>query len=220
MYFVRNTFCNTLRRLNRNRMEFVRTKGIKTGTLVIGIGNEFRGDDAAGIIVARKLRAVAPGSIGVDESAGDGTELMDRWSATDSLVLVDATVSSRQAGFIRRIDLTRTELKRDLLPLSSHSFGVTEAIALSRTIGTFPSRAIFYGIEGENFDYGRQMHSGVLNAIEEVWKTIVNEISSLPETVRCVRTTEDAGSYLKDSRSIESRNACSTSSRLSPARGR
>ena len=54
--------------------------------LVIGVGNPWRGDDGAGIEVARRLGGVA--------FEGDGTGLIDVWeNADDEVVVVDAAAS-------------------------------------------------------------------------------------------------------------------------------
>jgi Ni,Fe-hydrogenase maturation factor len=48
-------------------------------TLVIGIGNPDRGDDAAGLAVARNVRAAAPAGVAVIELDGDQLALLDAW---------------------------------------------------------------------------------------------------------------------------------------------
>jgi hydrogenase maturation protease len=39
----------------------------KSGTLIIGLGNEYRRDDAVGLIVARRLKEAAPEHVRVLE---------------------------------------------------------------------------------------------------------------------------------------------------------
>ena len=48
--------------------------------LVIGIGNDFRGDDAAGLMVARRLRGTPLHDVEIVESAGDAAALMELWN--------------------------------------------------------------------------------------------------------------------------------------------
>ena len=47
--------------------------------LVIGVGNEFRGDDAAGLFVVRKLREKVAHEAVLVEATGEGANLMERW---------------------------------------------------------------------------------------------------------------------------------------------
>jgi hydrogenase maturation protease len=63
-------------------------------TLVIGIGtgigNADRGDDAAGLAVARLVRAAAPAGVTVLELDGDQLELLDARDGAAEVYLVDA----------------------------------------------------------------------------------------------------------------------------------
>ena len=48
--------------------------------VVIGVGNEMRGDDAAGILAARLLRGqLDPGAAVVLEQPGEALGLLDQW---------------------------------------------------------------------------------------------------------------------------------------------
>ena len=47
-----------------------------SGILVIGIGNEYANDDAAGLLVARKLKEEVRDNITIIESDGEGASLM------------------------------------------------------------------------------------------------------------------------------------------------
>ncbi|MCP4684238.1 MAG: hydrogenase maturation protease, partial [bacterium] len=60
---------------------------------VIGVGNEFRGDDAVGLIVASRLREQLPKSIEIIEHTGDGATLMDAWEGADRVYIIDAVKS-------------------------------------------------------------------------------------------------------------------------------
>src|SRR5215469_10174685 len=59
-------------------------------TRVIGMGAEDRGDDAAGLLVARLLRVAAPPGVEVHESAGDAGSLLELIEGADRVILVDA----------------------------------------------------------------------------------------------------------------------------------
>ena len=58
---------------------------------MIGIGNPYRSDDAAGLMPARLLRRQLPISPSVFEHGGRGTSLMDLWTGADCVIVVDAT---------------------------------------------------------------------------------------------------------------------------------
>jgi hydrogenase maturation protease len=69
--------------------------------LVIGVGNEYRRDDAVGLIVARRLRELSPRNVTVIEESGEGTNLMESWTGADMVILIDAASSGARPGTIR-----------------------------------------------------------------------------------------------------------------------
>jgi hydrogenase maturation protease len=72
--------------------------------LLIGIGNAYRHDDAAGLMVARRLKERALSSCEVHEQVGEGTALMELWKGAERVVVVDAVQSGSPAGTIHRFD--------------------------------------------------------------------------------------------------------------------
>ncbi len=146
--------------------------------LVIGVGNVFRGDDGAGPTVARQLRAIVLEADIVEES-GEGATLIGLWSGRERVFVVDAVVSGADAGTIFRFDAHAEELPGVFARLSSHAFGVQEAIELSRSLGQLPSRLIVYGIEGRTFETGATMSEPVRRSAEVVVKRISEELRSV-----------------------------------------
>ena len=53
--------------------------------LVIGVGNAYRHDDAAGLVVARHLKDQTHSSCEVHEHVGEGTGLMELWKCASAL---------------------------------------------------------------------------------------------------------------------------------------
>jgi hydrogenase maturation protease len=106
------------------------TEAERPRVLLVGIGNELRGDDALGICVVRRLRRrAARAGIDVYEQQGDPVGLLDLWHAADGAVLVDAVRSGAPAGAIQRLDATARRLPASLRGSSS-----THAIALDQAI--------------------------------------------------------------------------------------
>jgi hydrogenase maturation protease len=122
--------------------------------LIIGIGNEYRGDDAAGLIVARRLKERLADSAIVIEQSGDGAALMEAWRSAETVTIIDAVMSGAAPGTIHRFDANAQPLPKDAFRLSTHAFGVAEAIELARALGELPRGLMVYGIEGKNFTVG------------------------------------------------------------------
>ena len=149
---------------------------IAESILVIGIGNEFRNDDGAGIFVSKLIRARnLPGVKTLDQS-GEGAELMESWAGFKTLFLVDAVSSLSNSGTIHRIDTRIQSVPLKFFNCSSHAFGIAESIELSKILGTLPERCSLFGIEGKDFGWGRMLSAEVERAAEQVVETIISEI--------------------------------------------
>ena len=129
--------------------------------LVIGVGNEHRGDDAAGIEVARRLR----GSRATEVT--DCSSLLDRWEGEDAVIVVDAMRSGRPVGTVIEIDGLSQAFPIKAFP-STHSFGLAEAIELGRILGKLPERLTVYGIEASAIHPGDAMTPEVEAAVTDV----------------------------------------------------
>jgi len=145
--------------------------------LVIGVGNDLRHDDAAGLEVARCVRARAGAAgVGVREQEGETLGLLEQWGGTGAVVLVDAIRSGAPAGAIRRIDLSDAPLPADLSSSSStHAVGIGEAIELARVLGRLPRTVVLYGIEGARFDAGAGLSPEVSSAIDALAEAVLGE---------------------------------------------
>ena len=146
--------------------------------LVLGIGNEYRRDDAVGLFVARKLAEKGiPGCV-VKESPGEGTYLMDAWENCDLVIIVDAVKSESEHGKIHRIDTATEDIPTGWFQCSSHLFSLPEAIKLSKTLSQMPKSLIIYGIEGNLFETGTDISKPVLNSAEKIIPLIIDEVST------------------------------------------
>lgn len=140
--------------------------------LIIGCGNPDRGDDAAGILVARRLRAKGVEAL---EQTGDGADLMEAWSGHDRVVIVDAVVTGRSAGTITAWDGKSAPVIGDRHRGSTHGFGVAEAVRLARALDRLPQTLTIYGIEGRQFGLSRAPSPEVVAAAERLARHIADE---------------------------------------------
>ena len=144
--------------------------------LVIGIGNELRGDDAAGLEVARRLSS---NEFEVREHAGEGVDLLEMWSGIDAVVLVDAVRSGAPPGTLHRIDASHEPVPARLSRTSSHAIGAAEAIELARALGRLPGTVVVYGVEGMDYSAGAELSPAVVPAIARAAEAITREAASL-----------------------------------------
>lgn len=146
---------------------------------VIGIGNETRGDDAAGLVVARRLHHEVSDMIDVQEVHGEGISLLDQWREADAAILIDACASGAAPGTIHRIEPLSQPLPSGLFPCSTHAFGVAEAIELARVLQMLPPHLVVYGIEGKQFEVGCELSAEVLGAVSSVVQQVQQDINAL-----------------------------------------
>jgi len=151
-------------------------------TLVVGVGNEDRGDDGLGPLAARLLadalaprhaegdgdaggRArVAPGrDVEVVAWTGDPMGLLDHWTGFDRLVLIDAVVSGAEPGTTRRFgpDAPFAESAG----ASTHGFGLAATLALGRALGRLPERVEVWGVEAVEFAADAPLTPAVAHAV-------------------------------------------------------
>lgn len=154
--------------------------------VVIGIGNAMRGDDAAGVQVARRMQASTGQSgrcgarIEVRALEGETLALLDAWEGAEAVVLIDAVRSGRAAGTIQRVDASSGPLPESLRGSSStHAVGVGDAIELARALGRLPRRVVLFGVEGHCFDTGARLSPAVATAAAQLPATVLSEARRL-----------------------------------------
>ncbi|HEY9434959.1 MAG TPA: hydrogenase maturation protease [Blastocatellia bacterium] len=145
--------------------------------LIIGIGNEYRGDDAAGLIVARRLKERLADSAKVIEQSGDGASLMEAWRGAETVIIIDAMMSGAPPGTIRRLDASAQPSLKEAFRCSTHAFGVAEAIELARALTRLPQSLVVFGIEGKNFSAGVGLSPEVERAVGGVVRLALTEVN-------------------------------------------
>lgn len=145
-------------------------------TLVIGVGNEYRGDDAVGLIVARRIRDDSSTRVSVREESGEGAALMEAWQGVESIILIDAVQAGGAPGTIYRFEAHVEPMPTRFFHYSTHAFSVAEAIELARKLNQLPARLIVYGIEGRNFEAGIGLSPEVEQAAQDVARRAGKEL--------------------------------------------
>lgn len=146
-------------------------------TAVIGIGNIERGDDAVGRVAAQRFRDGVPTDVDVYEQDGEATALVDLLEGRSGVYLIDACSSGFPAGSIHRFDVSSAPLPDRAVRVSTHGFGLGEAIELARALGILPARCIVYAIEGVTFTTGAPLSRAAAEAAAAVAREIRAEIA-------------------------------------------
>jgi hydrogenase maturation protease len=150
------------------------------GPVVIGIGNLLRRDDAIGLATIGLMRARLPPGVRLVECDGEARSLLAEVQSAHRVWLIDAARSGAPPGTIHRIDCAASDAIVPRGDVSSHGFGVAEAIALARALGTLPPHCVVYAIEAADFTYGATPSPAVTKAAREVAERILAELATPP----------------------------------------
>ena len=145
-------------------------------TVVVGVGTMGRGDDAAGLLVARALRGRVPEAVAVLECDGDPGALIAAWENAPRVVVIDAVRSGARPGTVHRLDASRAAAVAGSGDWSSHGLGLAAAIELADALGRRPGGFRVIGVEGECFAAGDAPSSTVLAAVPTAADAVLREL--------------------------------------------
>ena len=139
---------------------------------IIGIGQSFRGDDAAGLEAVRRWReefneTASRPEVQVEVCELPGLGLLDLFEGAESILLVDAVQSGARVGTIHRIG------PEELIAFSAdsnsaHGWGVAETLGLARQLGLSLPPIHLIGIEAGQMQIGAGLSPEVEAALPAV----------------------------------------------------
>jgi len=144
--------------------------------LVIGIGNEDRGDDGVGLAAIKALEEQGLQEVICKKSTGDGMALMDLWEGFSNVILIDAMLSDSTPGAICRCDVNKEVIPARLSSHSAYAFGVADAIELAKTLYELPTNLIVYAIEGKDFTARAGLTPEVEYAASVIVRLVMREV--------------------------------------------
>jgi hydrogenase maturation protease len=147
--------------------------------LIIGVGNEYRGDDSVGVIVARRLKEQLRGHVEVIQLGGEVTGLFESIKSRDAVIIIDAARSGAPPGTIHRFVVGDKPIPEKFFCYSTHAFSVGEALKLAKAMRQIPDQVIVYGIEGVHFEYGCGLTPAVERAVHQVITMVVEDTQYL-----------------------------------------
>lgn len=145
--------------------------------LIIGIGNPYRADDAAGLVCARHLRRHCPLGVEIIEHDGEPADLLELWHGRDIVVVIDAIAADLPAGTMIRIESGTEAIPLDA-SASTHLLGLGEAIALAQALERLPHRLIIYGVAGQQFGWSEKLSPPVAAAIPHLITHVLADLAA------------------------------------------
>ncbi|MEM7551590.1 MAG: hydrogenase maturation protease [Bacteroidota bacterium] len=145
--------------------------------LVIGIGNELRGDDAIGVHIVQALEKEHPGLAEYLIEQHDLSRIIEKWVEKE-VVIIDAIFPKKpEVGKVHLAHSFEEWKFESDKPFSSHSLGLIEMYKLAKELNKSYSSLLLIGIEGENWGFGDDMSGLVSESIEQVKDLIINRLS-------------------------------------------
>ncbi len=147
-------------------------------TVVIGLGQALRGDDAAGREAVRLWRAAHPGAEARVELIGlPGLQLLEFLKGASAAVIVDAVQSGAPPGTLHL--LNESEIAAFGAGAgSAHGFGVAETLALGRELcpDELPGTIVVVGIEIAQMELGQPLSPAVKAALPQAAQMIDSQV--------------------------------------------
>jgi hydrogenase 3 maturation protease len=139
---------------------------------LLGIGNELNGDDAAGVLVVRALRArLAPRPHLLLIEAGLAPEAFTaplRRFAPDLVVLVDAALLEQAAGTVEMVDWRQTD------GLSATTHTLPPSVLVKFIIHELGCGVEMILIQPEDIEFDHPTTSAVRSAVDQVVAALTN----------------------------------------------
>lgn len=156
-------------------MESLRTtlkkklKGAKK-TVVLGVGSELRGDDAAGLLVAEALKghpdlSVLFGGTAPENFTGEIKKLQPT-----HLIIVDSAEMKKEPGFVKLIETKEV----GGYSFSTHSLPMN--VMTDYLLKHFPCEIIIIGIQPQSLGFGEKPSEAVKTAVREVAGAILSSL--------------------------------------------
>lgn len=146
---------------------------------LMGLGQLLRGDDALGILALRQIVAQCDlsdlGLFSVFEHNGEAASLIYHLQGAKKVLILDAIQTGETPGTLVTFDASIQSLPHSWLA-STHSFGLAEALELSRALNELPGEVVVMGITPEELAIGTPLSENVKSMMPELVKKATETI--------------------------------------------
>ena len=144
--------------------------------MVIGLGNEFRRDDGAGPAVVARLRGRVPPGVELVLTDGEPTRLIEAWTGAALAVVVDAVrADPSRPGRVHRFVLDQP-IGGPVQTVSSHGFGLDDAVRLALALDRMPGRLVVHAIEAADLSQGQGLTPLVAAAVGDLARAVLSDV--------------------------------------------
>ena len=157
-----------------------------TKSLILALGNPFRGDDGIGaaVIAALRHQDLPPGVIAIDGGT-PGLETVLVWQGYARVIIVDAAEMGIMPGVWKRFlpDEAVFPIKKESMRGTLHDAGLADALALAAALEMLPAELVFYCVQPAFTGWSADLTAPVAAAIPSLCSAISSELAAY--TVDC-----------------------------------
>jgi hydrogenase maturation protease len=144
--------------------------------VVIGVGNEFRRDDAVGPAVVAVLAGQVPVGVALTVNDGEPTRMIEAWAGARLAIVVDAVRAEPAVpGRLHRMVLDHPTMGPGV-PVTSHGFGLDDAVGLGRALDRMPGRLIVHAVEAGDLSQGTGLSPAVAAVIDTLAGAVLRDL--------------------------------------------
>jgi hydrogenase maturation protease len=154
---------------------------------VLGIGSPF-GDDQVGWKAIEILRQrdtfqrYIPRFLHMESYDRPGVRLLELMQGAKIIFLIDAVVTGNAIGTLYRFQNKEIEELKCLL--STHDIGVAQTLQLGRVLDQLPDNIIFYGIEINSENSGKNISSLIEPTLNQLIEYVENEVIEILNSIK------------------------------------
>lgn len=139
-------------------------------SVIIGIGNRYRRDDAIGLIIARRVIDRLNFELIECSEPSSMIGVIDRYK---EVIIIDAMSLKSRVGRVHRFDNSMLTIDAHLT--STHALNILEVLRLLESLGSIPDVTL-YAIEVLDLGIGEGLSRELEIKIEDITDEIVNDI--------------------------------------------
>lgn len=112
--------------------------------LVLGVGSPFDDDRLGWQVIERLRQRDLPEGVLLKACDRPGAALLAEMQGMEAIIIIDALLADREAGEV--VHLRLEDVLQQAGALSSHAFGVAEALVLGQAMNSLPSELCLLGV--------------------------------------------------------------------------
>ena len=158
---------------------------VKSGTLVLGVGNTILTDEGIGPWVVDRLRELNPDAPGIEWMDGGNLSFSTAPDVEDAeyLIVVDATQLKAPPGTVKVFVDEEMDRMLGSHGRSVHEVGLLDVLNMARITGRLPRRRALVGIQPDIIDWGTEPTPAVGAAMPEAARAVAALIKEWTGTV-------------------------------------